>query len=138
MFAKRVVYQADMSAVVRNKSGCAVKPEQTACSKQQIQSESPRKVHRSDQTALAQFDELPDSAFVRQPVVLGLFACSQATLWRWVKNSLVPAPKRIGNRVSAWQVGELRQALRKIAASGHVGITAIVNMDNSSKMAGSQ
>ena len=68
---------------------------------------------------LAQFDSLPDSAYVRQPVVLGLFAFSQATLWRSVKASLVPSPRKIGGRISAWNVGELREVLRTIEASGN-------------------
>jgi|JI8StandDraft_1071087.scaffolds.fasta_scaffold23815_3 predicted DNA-binding transcriptional regulator AlpA len=60
---------------------------------------------------LAKFDSLPRSAHVRLPVVRGLFGCSSATVWRRVKNKLLPAPKRFGDRVSAWNVGELRDAL---------------------------
>lgn len=60
---------------------------------------------------LPSFDLLPDSAFVRLPVLQILFACSRATLWRWVRTSQIPAPKKIGPRISAWNVGELRQAL---------------------------
>lgn len=73
---------------------------------------------KSIQIALEQFDALPDSAFVRQPVVLGLFACSKATLWRWVKSSRVPSPQKIGVRITAWNVGQLRQSLRLIKGSG--------------------
>lgn len=57
------------------------------------------------------FDALPDSAFVRLPNLLVLFACSRATIWRWVKNGLLPAPKKVGPRVTAWSVAELRQVL---------------------------
>lgn len=58
--------------------------------------------------ALRHFDELPDSASVRQPVVVALFGFSPATLWRRVKSGKIPAPKKDG-AISAWNVGELRK-----------------------------
>jgi predicted DNA-binding transcriptional regulator AlpA len=67
-------------------------------------------------TALKYFDDLPDSANVRQPVVQGLYGCSGATVWRGVKSGRIPAPIRLAGRVTAWNVGELRRAL-KIAAA---------------------
>lgn len=73
---------------------------------------------KAKQASLKYFDELPDSAFVRQPVVLGLLCCSKSTLWRWVKSSLIPSPKKIGSRVSAWNVGELRSALLRLVSTG--------------------
>ncbi len=60
---------------------------------------------------LANFDQLPDSAHVRQPVVEALYACSSATLWRRVKEGKIPAPKKLSARISAWNVGELRSDL---------------------------
>lgn len=64
-------------------------------------------------TALREFDSLPDSAFVKQPVVQGLFSCSAPTVWRRVKSGLLPAPKKFGSRSIGWSVGELRRALAK-------------------------
>jgi len=61
--------------------------------------------------ALTNFDALPDSAHVRQPVLEVLFACSSATIWRKVKAGTLPAPKKLSERVTAWNVGELRQVL---------------------------
>lgn len=61
--------------------------------------------------ALKNFDSLPDSASVRQPVVEALFACSSTTVWRRVKAGLIPEPKKFGPRHTAWNVGELRAAL---------------------------
>lgn len=63
------------------------------------------------QQTLSNFDQLPDSAHVRQPVVEALYACSSATLWRRVKEGQIPAPKKLGARISAWNVGELRNDL---------------------------
>jgi len=61
--------------------------------------------------ALKNFSELPDSAMVRQPIVEGLCGCSSATVWRWVKSGKLPAPKRLSDRISAWNVGQLRRFL---------------------------
>jgi hypothetical protein len=67
--------------------------------------------HRTDQSAipdaLKNFDLFPDSASVRLPVVQSLF------VWRMVKRGTLPAPRKLSVRVTAWSVGELRQALAK-------------------------
>jgi predicted DNA-binding transcriptional regulator AlpA len=71
--------------------------------------------HRTDQSAipdaLKNFDSLPDSANVRQPVVEALVGCSAATIWRMVKRGTLPAPRKLSERVTAWNVGDLRKAL---------------------------
>ena len=71
--------------------------------------------HRTDHSAiplaLANFDSQPDSAYVRQPVVQGLFACSSATIWRMVARGTLPKPRKLSERVTAWNVGALRLAL---------------------------
>ncbi len=61
--------------------------------------------------ALKNFDSLPDSANVRQPVVQALIGCSSATIWRMVKRGTLPAPRKLSERVTAWNVGDLRKAL---------------------------
>jgi predicted DNA-binding transcriptional regulator AlpA len=61
--------------------------------------------------ALKNFDSLPDSANVRQPVVEALFACSPATVWRRVKDGRIPKPRKLSERITSWNVGELRLAL---------------------------
>ncbi len=61
--------------------------------------------------ALKNFDALPDSAHVRQPVVEALFGISSATVWRRVRDSTLPAPKKFSARITTWNVGELRRAL---------------------------
>lgn len=63
--------------------------------------------------ALKNFDSSPDSAYVRQPVVQGLLSISAATVWRMVKRGTLPAPRKLSDRVTAWNVGELRAALAK-------------------------
>lgn len=60
--------------------------------------------------ALKNFSLLPDDAHVRQPVVEALFACSSATVWRLVKKGVLK-PKKLSERVTAFNVGDLRKAL---------------------------
>ncbi len=61
------------------------------------------------------FDHLPDCAFVRQPVVERLFACSPATVWRYVAHGRIPKPRKLSHRVTVWNVGQLRRALASVS-----------------------
>ena len=61
--------------------------------------------------ALAQFDILPDSAYIRLPVLKRLYGISAASCWRGVKNSTIPKPVKISARCTAWNVGQVRAAL---------------------------
>lgn len=72
----------------------------------------PATSHATDiSDALRNFDSLPDSAYVRVPVVAMLFACSSMTVWRRSKAGTLPAPRKLSERTTAWNVGELRQVL---------------------------
>lgn len=65
------------------------------------------------------FDELPDSALVRQstrsqpqaPHQTSSAALAQAaTLWRRVQSGSFPKPKRLsGGRITCWKVGDIRE-----------------------------
>lgn len=61
--------------------------------------------------ALRDFDKLPNAANVRDKVVAGLYACSVPTVWRMAKDGRLPRPRKLSDRVTAWNVGELRAAL---------------------------
>ena len=65
-------------------------------------------------TSLRDFDQLPDSANVRLPVVAALYACSSATVWRGVKAGRIPTPRKLSPRTTCWLVGELRHALANV------------------------
>ena len=82
-----------------------------------IQSKFSNKTLSPFPLAAAHFDEMPDSGYVRAPVVLALLGISNSTLWRWVKSSRIPAPKTIG-RSSLFQVGQLRACLENLQMSG--------------------
>lgn len=58
------------------------------------------------------FDQLPDSAHVRLPIVVRLLGISRATVWRGVRKGTIPAPKHFSERSASWNVGALRELLR--------------------------
>lgn len=61
--------------------------------------------------ALENFDQLPDSANVRLPVVMRLYGISSASVWRGVKAGNIPKPRKLTPRCTCWNVGELKKAL---------------------------
>ena len=61
--------------------------------------------------ALANFDKLPDCAYIRLPVMIGLFGISSASIWRGVKNQSIPKPVKLTERTTAWNVGLVRADL---------------------------
>ena len=70
-----------------------------------------RRKHPAQLSAAAGFDQLPNAAFVRLPVVRALLGVSQPTVWRWVHEGRLPTPRKISPRVSGFNVGELRALL---------------------------
>jgi predicted DNA-binding transcriptional regulator AlpA len=68
-----------------------------------------REAHMRD--TIRHFDTLPDSAGVRLPVVCALTGNSPATVWRHVRLSILPAPRKLSAKVTTWRVGDLRAVL---------------------------
>lgn len=65
----------------------------------------------------ANFDTLPDSAFIREsqlvqspkrPEAQAPLPFSAPTLWRKVKAGTFPKPIKLSDRVTAWKVGDVR------------------------------
>lgn len=61
--------------------------------------------------ALRHFDLLPDSAFIRLPVLIALFSISKASIWRRVSDGTLPKPIKLSMRTTVWRVGDIRNAL---------------------------
>lgn len=61
--------------------------------------------------ALSQFDQMPNSAYVRLPVMTGLYGVSSCSIWRGVKNGTIPKPSKLTERTTAWNVGLVRADL---------------------------
>lgn len=68
------------------------------------------------------FDELPDSAFIREsqlvrspkrPETATPLPFSGPTLWRKVSAGTFPKPVKLGDRITAWKVQEVRAWLAK-------------------------
>ena len=74
---------------------------------QQRKSELPQAIPE----ALATFDQLPNSAYIRLPVLKRLYGISAASCWRGVKNGTIPKPSKLSERCTAWNVGLIRAAL---------------------------
>ncbi len=68
-------------------------------------------VSQSIPEALAQFEQLPNSSFIRLPVIKRLYGVSAATIWRGVKKGTIPKPSKLTERTTAWNVGQIRAAL---------------------------
>jgi hypothetical protein len=61
---------------------------------------------------LSNFDDLPDDGYVRQSdLIPSPVPFSSATLWRKVKNQTFPAPVKLGERITAWKVSDIREWL---------------------------
>jgi predicted DNA-binding transcriptional regulator AlpA len=60
--------------------------------------------------ALSQFDQMPNSAYIRLPVIMSLYGVSAATIWRMCKAGKL-LPHKLTPRTTAWNVGQVRAAL---------------------------
>lgn len=71
---------------------------------------------------------LPDTGYLRQPQIIGrkptardpglpaLVPISATTLWAWVADGKFPKPVKLGPRVTAWRVEDIRDYLERVAA----------------------
>ena len=89
----------------------------TRASKQQVRAAMPEVVKARSTGAMPSFDEWPDNAWVRQadlvrdpkhPTRPTPLPVSPATFWRWVRDGRFPEPTKLGKRITAWKVGEVR------------------------------
>lgn len=56
---------------------------------------------------------LPATGYVRQAQLIpAIFPFSSATLWRKVKAGTFPKPVKLGPRITAWRVEDIREAMR--------------------------
>jgi predicted DNA-binding transcriptional regulator AlpA len=80
-----------------------------------MDSEMTKRASDNSTVAVTKFNQLPDIALVRLSMILCLLPCSRATFWRWVKNGRIPAPKKMGSKISVWSAGQIRELLKAIA-----------------------
>jgi prophage regulatory protein len=58
---------------------------------------------------------LPESGYVRQSQLIPfIFPFSSATLWRKVKAGTFPKPVKLGPRITAWRVEDIRDLIERL------------------------
>ena len=68
---------------------------------------------------LKNFDQLPDSAFIRMATVQALLGgAARQTVERWIRDGVFPRGVAISGAYRAWQVGEVRRFLAEKQAAG--------------------
>ena len=56
---------------------------------------------------------LPETGFIRLPVILKIFPVGRSTWFEGVKESRFPKPIKIGVRTTAWKVEDIRALIEK-------------------------
>lgn len=88
----------------------------TPARKRRISATKPKVTAEHCTAAIPSFDELPDSALVRQsqlvrdpkhPTRPTPLPFSPSTFWRRVQSDF-PKPVKLGKRITAWRVGDVR------------------------------
>lgn len=60
-----------------------------------------------------QKDLLPETGFVRLPVVLKVIPVGKSSWWAGVKKGHYPAPVKLGPRTTAWRAQDIRDLVSK-------------------------
>ena len=58
---------------------------------------------------------LPSEGFVRLPVVLHVLGIGKTSFWKGIQNGRFPKPVKIGARIAAWKVEDIRSLIADIA-----------------------
>ena len=58
---------------------------------------------------------LPETGYVRLSLILKVFPVSKSTWWNGVKDGRYPKGVKIGPRVTAWRVEDIRALLERYA-----------------------
>lgn len=54
---------------------------------------------------------LPETGFVRLPVILKIFPIGRSTWWQGVKDGKYPKPVKLGQRTTAWKVEDIKDLI---------------------------
>lgn len=54
---------------------------------------------------------LPETGFVRLPVVLSIIPIAKSSLYAGIKKGIYPAPVKLSERTAAWRVEDIRQLI---------------------------
>tara|TARA_B100001778_G_C18596804_1_gene635171 strand:- start:951 stop:1169 length:219 start_codon:yes stop_codon:yes gene_type:complete len=56
-------------------------------------------------------NNIPETGFIRLPDVLKVFPVSRSTWWAGVKDGRFPAPVKLGPKITAWRVKDIRELI---------------------------
>jgi len=71
------------------------------------------------------FEQLPDEAVLRLPLVLALTGRSYSGFWAGVKAGTLPKPVKIGGRAVGWRVGDIRKLLASFKVADDIDANAV-------------
>jgi predicted DNA-binding transcriptional regulator AlpA len=54
---------------------------------------------------------LPQTGFVRLPVILKIFPIGKSTWWQGVKDGKYPNPVKLSDRITAWKVEDIKSLI---------------------------
>ena len=69
-------------------------------------------------------NQMPVEGFVRLPTVLNLIPVSKTGWWAGVKTGRYPKPVKLGERMTAWRVEDIRDLIERLAANEPSGNSA--------------
>lgn len=64
---------------------------------------------------------LPETGFVRLPIVLAVFPVSRSKWWAMVKAGRAPAPVKLSERTTAWRVEDIRALIESAGKAANEG-----------------
>lgn len=62
---------------------------------------------------------LPETGFVRLPIVLAVFPVSRSAWWAGIKAGKYPKPVKLSERTSAWRVDDIRSLLASMGEASN-------------------
>ena len=72
--------------------------------------------HSSITSKIRDYNSLPDSSWVSNKDLRALTGKSRATVYRWTKQGILPAPVKLGNSQNLWRLGDIRAILQQVEA----------------------
>ena len=66
------------------------------------------------------YSALPQTGFVRLPIILSVFPVSRSAFWAGVKSGKYPKPVKLSERTTAWKVEDIRALIASYDQAANV------------------
>lgn len=63
---------------------------------------------------------IPQTGFIRLPVILSVIPVSRSSWWAKVKSGVYPQPVKLGANTTAWKAEDIHALIKQIAEKGGV------------------